>query len=85
MKPTTKILVIGLIITSILITGCVNAAQQNSEYYVKVIWNQHTVALNTATNSISKITIPEDNVTCYWVQGTLNSGGSLSCLRDEIK
>jgi hypothetical protein len=42
------------------------------------VWEQKLIG----TSSISKLTIPEDNVTCYILYA--GYGGGISCLRDEV-
>jgi hypothetical protein len=71
-------ILIGIIITTILITGCAVAYQEQQQHSV-VVWSEDIGYWNT----LQKITDKENNVTCYTLIGS--NGRGISCLKDEIK
>jgi hypothetical protein len=72
-----KYLIIGLVIViCALISGCVSATSTETTItHLQIIWTEYF-----NSQSITKIYISEDNVTCYVFNR--NNGGGISCLKN---
>jgi len=76
MKKLT-IITISIVIGLILLSGCVTSNERIiPEKHIISMWSDYDDYL-----SISKISIPEDNVTCYISYTSYGNG--ISCLKND--
>jgi len=79
MKTTGKMFLIIIILSLLIITGCVTTeqVQTQNQKHVQIIWSENLKDSVIDSNTITKLSIPEDNVTCYMSTGAYKGG--ISC------
>jgi hypothetical protein len=77
----TKWILAIVLIAALLIAGCVGAASDDAIRHTRTVWSENLIGAGVGGADIIKITIPEDNVTCYIYEAGYSGG--MSCLRDE--
>jgi hypothetical protein len=81
MNPNTKWIVVAILVIIVVTTGCVKSTTTIEDRQASEDTTQHTHMV-WYENNIKKITIPEDNVTCYTHRAAYAVG--ISCVRDEV-
>lgn len=65
----------------ILIVGCTTTASNVEPKHCVIYWHE----IYDEVGAIAKVSIPEDNVTCYIYHNPYNEAGGISCMRNEVK
>lgn len=73
-------LVILIMLSLIVIVGCTTTASNVEQKHCIIMWED----IYWGVGEISKIEIPEDNITCYIFEQYGDEGG-ISCMRNEVK
>ena len=74
-------LVILIMMCIILIVGCTTTASNIEQKHCVLYWQDYYNNVGT----ITKFSVPEDNVTCYVMLGGGGYAAGISCMRDEVK
>lgn len=92
MVEKAPVIAIVILIAALVACGCLaykedadaiaNTTMTTHQQHVNRVWSDNRIAALARLASIDKMSIPEDNVTCYvlWY----GDGSGISCMRDDV-